>query len=132
MTDQAIARASAWMASARSSPGSPGRCGPLPAGVVGKSLNADLFDIANTIPNSLYILVAGGVFNVVLVPQLVRAMKNDADGGERTPTGSSPSAYWCSASARRCSSRSCRPAARRLQLDLFAPGFGHQRTRRAC
>jgi len=49
---------------------------------IGKSLNADLFTQANTIPNSLYILVAGGVFNVVLVPQLIRAMKNDADGGE--------------------------------------------------
>jgi putative peptidoglycan lipid II flippase len=49
---------------------------------IGKSLNADLFTQANTIPNSLYILVAGGVFNVVLVPQLVRAMKNDDDGGE--------------------------------------------------
>jgi putative peptidoglycan lipid II flippase len=49
---------------------------------IGKSLNADIFTQANTIPNSLYILVAGGVFNVVLVPQLVRAMKNDTDGGE--------------------------------------------------
>ena len=47
---------------------------------LGKSLNADLFTGANTVPNSLYILVAGGVFNVVLVPQLVRAMK-DPDGG---------------------------------------------------
>lgn len=50
--------------------------------VLGKSLDADLFTTANTLPNSLYILVAGGVFNVVLVPQLVRAMRNDADGGE--------------------------------------------------
>ncbi|HYJ66827.1 MAG TPA: murein biosynthesis integral membrane protein MurJ [Nocardioidaceae bacterium] len=49
---------------------------------IGKALNADLFTQANTIPNSLYILVAGGVFNVVLVPQLIRAMKNDADKGE--------------------------------------------------
>jgi len=49
--------------------------------VIGKSLDADLFTQANTLPNSLYILVAGGVFNVVLVPQLVRSMKNDADGG---------------------------------------------------
>ena len=31
----------------------------------------------------LYILLAGGVFNAVLVPQLVRAMKNDPDGGRR-------------------------------------------------
>lgn len=50
--------------------------------VLGKSLDADLFATANTLPNSLYILVAGGVFNVVLVPQLVRAMRTDADGGE--------------------------------------------------
>lgn len=50
--------------------------------VIGTALNGTIFNVANSIPNSLYILVAGGVFNVVLVPQLVRAMKNDADGGE--------------------------------------------------
>ncbi|MGH3447452.1 MAG: murein biosynthesis integral membrane protein MurJ [Nocardioidaceae bacterium] len=44
--------------------------------------HADVFNVANTIPNSLYILVAGGVFNAVLVPQLVRAIKRDADGGD--------------------------------------------------
>jgi putative peptidoglycan lipid II flippase len=54
----------------------------LLAVVIGTSLNGDLFDIANTIPNTLYILLAGGIFNVVLVPQLVRAMKNDEDGGD--------------------------------------------------
>lgn len=47
---------------------------------IGTSVNADLFNTANTLPNSLYILVAGGVFNVVLVPQLVRAMKHDDNG----------------------------------------------------
>ena len=41
-----------------------------------------MFNIANTVPNMLYILLAGGVVNAVLVPQLVRAMKNDPDGGE--------------------------------------------------
>ncbi len=45
-------------------------------------LHADIFSWANTVPNMLYILVAGGVFNTVLVPQIVRAMKTDADGGE--------------------------------------------------
>jgi putative peptidoglycan lipid II flippase len=48
---------------------------------LGSGLHADLFNIANTIPNMLYILLAGGVFNAVLVPQLVRALKNDPDGG---------------------------------------------------
>lgn len=50
--------------------------------VIGTSLDADIFNNSNTIPTALYILVAGGIFNVVLVPQLVRAMKNDEDGGE--------------------------------------------------
>ena len=48
---------------------------------LGGGLHADLFNIANTVPNMLYILLAGGIFNAVLVPQLVRGMKNDADGG---------------------------------------------------
>jgi putative peptidoglycan lipid II flippase len=49
---------------------------------LGGGLHADLFNIANTIPTMLYILLAGGIFNAVLVPQLVRAMRFDADGGE--------------------------------------------------
>lgn len=53
----------------------------LLAAALGVSLHADVFTIANTIPNMLYILLAGGVFNAVLVPQLVRAMRNDEDGG---------------------------------------------------
>lgn len=54
----------------------------LLAAALGNALHADVFTIANTIPNMLYILLAGGVFNAVLVPQLVRAMKHDPDGGE--------------------------------------------------
>lgn len=54
----------------------------LLAVALGASLHADLFNIANTIPNMLYILLAGGVFNAVLVPQLVRSMRNDPDGGD--------------------------------------------------
>jgi putative peptidoglycan lipid II flippase len=54
----------------------------LLAAAIGLALNAEVFNVANTIPNSLYILVAGGVFNTVLVPQLVRAIKNDPDGGD--------------------------------------------------
>ena len=49
---------------------------------LGGGLHADIFTIANTVPNMLYILLAGGVFNAVLVPQLVRAQKHDADGGD--------------------------------------------------
>ncbi len=83
MTDSGIARASAWMALGTIVSRITGLLRLLLlVFVIGKSLNADLFDTANTIPNSLYILVAGGIFNVVLVPQLVRAMKHDDDGGD--------------------------------------------------
>jgi putative peptidoglycan lipid II flippase len=54
----------------------------LLAAAIGNQLHADLFNIGNTIPNMLYILLAGGVFNAVLVPQLVRAQRSDPDGGE--------------------------------------------------
>lgn len=83
MSSQSVARASAWMALGTIVSRATGflRAGLL-AMVIGTQLNADLFDVANTIPNTLYILVAGGIFNVVLVPQLVRAMKNDPDGGD--------------------------------------------------
>ncbi len=54
----------------------------LLAAALGNLLHADLFTIGNTVPNMLYILLAGGVFNAVLVPQLVRAMRKDPDGGE--------------------------------------------------
>jgi putative peptidoglycan lipid II flippase len=54
----------------------------LLAAALGTALHADVFTIANTVPNMLYILLAGGVFNAVLVPQLVRAQKLDPDGGE--------------------------------------------------
>jgi putative peptidoglycan lipid II flippase len=43
---------------------------------------ADIFSMAQTVPNSLYILFAGGALNTVLVPQIVRAVKNDRDRGE--------------------------------------------------
>ena len=53
----------------------------LLAAALGNLLHADLFTIGNTVPNMLYILLAGGIFNAVLVPQLVRAMESDTDGG---------------------------------------------------
>ncbi len=46
------------------------------------ALSANAFATANTVPNSVYLLVAGGVLNAVLVPELTRAAK-DPDGGQR-------------------------------------------------
>jgi putative peptidoglycan lipid II flippase len=46
------------------------------------TVTADTFNVPNVIPTTLYILVGGGVLNSVLVPVLVRSIKEDADGGE--------------------------------------------------
>lgn len=42
--------------------------------------SADSFAVANQLPNNVYMIVAGGVLNAVLVPQIVRAAQH-ADGG---------------------------------------------------
>jgi len=83
MNDTDVARNSAWMALGTIVSRVTGFARLyLLAFTIGTHLNADLFSNANTIPNTLYILVAGGIFNVVLVPQMVRAMKRDPDGGD--------------------------------------------------
>ncbi|WP_232229661.1 murein biosynthesis integral membrane protein MurJ, partial [Cellulomonas bogoriensis] len=38
---------------------------------------ADAFGLANWLPNMIYMLIAGGVLNAVLVPQVVRAYRSD-------------------------------------------------------
>ncbi|QDP94737.1 murein biosynthesis integral membrane protein MurJ [Microlunatus elymi] len=43
---------------------------------------ADMFSFANVVPQAIYLLLAGGVLNTVFVPQIVRAMHEDDDGGE--------------------------------------------------
>lgn len=45
---------------------------------------ADSFSVANTVPNALYILLAGGVLNAVLVPQITRAARFPDGGREYT------------------------------------------------
>ena len=53
----------------------------LTVAALGTALFADTFNVANTIPTILYILLAGGALNAVFVPQLVRSMREDEDGG---------------------------------------------------
>ena len=48
--------------------------------VVGTLLAGDAWDVANTLPNIIYLLLAGGVLNAVFVPQITRAASH-ADGG---------------------------------------------------
>ncbi|GAB2831545.1 murein biosynthesis integral membrane protein MurJ [Streptomyces chlorus] len=48
---------------------------------LGLGLLGDSFQVAYQLPTMIYILTVGGGLNSVFVPQLVRAMKDDADGG---------------------------------------------------
>lgn len=48
---------------------------------IGTTANiANIFALSNTLPNMIYVLIAGGVFNAVLVPQIIKASKQP-DGG---------------------------------------------------
>ena len=49
---------------------------------LGFYLVSDAYSLGNTMPNVLYLLVIGGALNAVFIPQLVRRMKDDADGGQ--------------------------------------------------
>lgn len=51
------------------------------ATAIGVGTLNDSYQVANVLPTMIYILVGGGALNAVFVPQLVRAMKNDDDGG---------------------------------------------------
>jgi putative peptidoglycan lipid II flippase len=49
---------------------------------LGIGVLGDTFQVAYQLPTMIYILTVGGGLNSVFVPQLVRAMKEDDDGGE--------------------------------------------------
>ncbi|WP_030559699.1 murein biosynthesis integral membrane protein MurJ [Streptomyces aureocirculatus] len=49
---------------------------------LGIGLLGDTFMVAYQLPTMIYILTVGGGLNSVFVPQLVRAMKDDKDGGQ--------------------------------------------------
>ncbi|MDR1851186.1 MAG: murein biosynthesis integral membrane protein MurJ, partial [Propionibacteriaceae bacterium] len=54
----------------------------LLVGILGASAWSDTFEVGTYIPNSLYMILAGGVLTSVLVPHIVHASKRDDDGGE--------------------------------------------------
>lgn len=49
--------------------------------IFGRSLAGDAWSIANTLPNTVFLLLAGGAINAVLVPQISKAMHHE-DGGQ--------------------------------------------------
>ncbi len=48
---------------------------------LGFFITSDAYSLGNTLPNIIAILVAGGALNAVFIPQLVRHIKDDVDGG---------------------------------------------------
>lgn len=73
-----LGRASAIMASGTAVSRGLGlvRNAMLVAAIGTTGLAADAFDIANRIPNFAFAIIAGGVLNAVLVPQIVRAYRS--------------------------------------------------------
>ncbi|GAB2715754.1 murein biosynthesis integral membrane protein MurJ [Kitasatospora kifunensis] len=53
----------------------------LQGAALGSGLLASTYNTANTVPTSISVLLLGGALNSVLVPQLVRARTEHADGG---------------------------------------------------
>jgi putative peptidoglycan lipid II flippase len=49
---------------------------------VGTREFSDTYSVGNTVPNIIYILLAGGALNAIFIPQLVRHMKSDDDDGD--------------------------------------------------
>ncbi|MDO4791959.1 MAG: lipid II flippase MurJ [Buchananella hordeovulneris] len=50
--------------------------------VVGVAGANDAFTVANTLPNTVFNLLAGGVLNAILVPQIIRALRSKTGGEE--------------------------------------------------
>jgi putative peptidoglycan lipid II flippase len=53
----------------------------LQGAALGTGLLATTYNVANTVPTSIYTLLIGGALNSVLIPQLVRARDEHPDGG---------------------------------------------------
>ena len=49
---------------------------------LGQATLSSAYNNSNTLPNTVYYLMLGGIFTSVVVPMLVRAAKNDPDRGE--------------------------------------------------
>jgi len=50
---------------------------------IGTGIFSDTYSVANSIPNIIYILIAGGAINSVFIPALIRHMQDDADDGKQ-------------------------------------------------
>lgn len=53
------------------------------AAAIGTGAVGDAYNVANTTPNIIYDLLLGGILTSVVVPVMVRAAKEDPDGGDK-------------------------------------------------
>jgi putative peptidoglycan lipid II flippase len=53
------------------------------AAALGTTRVSDAYNLGNTLPNVLYDLLLGGILSSVVVPVLIQAREEDADGGRR-------------------------------------------------
>ena len=50
---------------------------------IGTGIFSDTYSVANSIPNIIYIMIAGGAINAVFIPALIRHMEDDPDEGKQ-------------------------------------------------
>ena len=50
---------------------------------IGTGIFSDTYSVANSVPNIIYILIAGGAINAVFIPALIRHMEDDSDNGKQ-------------------------------------------------
>lgn len=48
---------------------------------IGTGVFSDAYSVANSLPNIVYILIAGGAINAVFIPALIRHIQDDEDNG---------------------------------------------------
>ena len=49
---------------------------------IGTGVFSDAYSVANSLPNIVYILIAGGAINAVFIPALIRHIQDDDDAGK--------------------------------------------------
>ena len=91
---------------------------------LGQGTLADAYNNSNTLPNTVYYLMLGGIFTSVVVPMLVRAAKNDPDRGEAyaradllARRGVPAGHHGARHRARRAASSTCTPATSRTSAS---------------
>ncbi|GAB3623940.1 hypothetical protein GCM10027418_20240 [Mariniluteicoccus endophyticus] len=78
VTEQSVGRASVLMASGTMVSRVLGLVrNALLLACIGTAITSDAFNTANTLPNTIYMLLSGGLLNAVLIPQITKALQRE-------------------------------------------------------